>query len=59
MNRFRSWSPDHGFNIDPAVWAGDGPAQRSGRKFRAAIIAKVHKIKRQQWRVFYAERATS
>ena len=31
IDRLMSWLPEHGFNIAPADWAGDGPAQRAGR----------------------------
>jgi len=31
VDRLMSWLPEHGFNIAPADWAGDGPAQRAGR----------------------------
>jgi hypothetical protein len=39
INRLRSWKPEAGFNIMPAVWQGDGPAQRAGREFGRARIA--------------------
>jgi hypothetical protein len=42
IDRLRSWAPEAGFNVDPAVWEGDGPAHRAARQFRAEVIAGVH-----------------
>jgi hypothetical protein len=53
IDRLRSWSPETGFNIHPAIWEGDGPAQCAGRQVRAAIIAIVHEKQRRwtaEWR---------
>lgn len=53
IDRLRSWSPRAGFNIVPAVQSGDGPSHRVGKKFRQAVIAKVHEIQRKhaaEWR---------
>jgi hypothetical protein len=33
MDRLRSWMPEHGFNMAPAVSDGDGPHQRAWRKY--------------------------
>jgi hypothetical protein len=46
INRLRSWKPESGFNMYPAIWQGDGPSQRAGRQFSAAKIAVVH----EEWR---------
>jgi hypothetical protein len=35
----RSWLPEFGFNMAPAVWTADGPAQRAGRQQTAARFA--------------------
>jgi hypothetical protein len=34
IDRLRSWSLEYGFNINPALWSGDGPSQRAGRIWR-------------------------
>jgi hypothetical protein len=39
IDALRSWSPETGFNIYPAIWEGEGPAQRAGRQWKAAIWA--------------------
>lgn len=41
IDRWRSWSPESGFNIYPAIWTGDGPAQRAARDFSAALLAET------------------
>jgi hypothetical protein len=38
IDRLQTWSPEFGFNIMPAIWAGDGPSQRAGRQYRAAQL---------------------
>jgi hypothetical protein len=38
IDRLRSWSPEAGFNAFPAVWDGDGPAQRAARQWSAAKL---------------------
>jgi hypothetical protein len=45
IDRLRSWAPDLGFNIVPAVYEGDGPSQRTGRQFKAAVMAAVRGAK--------------
>jgi hypothetical protein len=40
INRLRSWKPEAGFNMHPAIWQGDGPSQRAGRQFSAAKIGR-------------------
>lgn len=41
IDRLQTWSPEFGFNIEPAIWTGDGPAQRAGRQHRAMINKTV------------------
>src|SRR5262245_30350592 len=41
MDYFRSWSPDSGFNIEPASWNGNSPGQQAGRERHRAIMAQV------------------
>jgi hypothetical protein len=48
IDRLRAWSPDAGFNLAPAIWEDNGPAQRAGRKFRAMVLSRW-KAERQ-WR---------
>jgi hypothetical protein len=43
IDRLQTWSPEFGFNIEPAIWTGDGPAQRAGRQYRASINKTVPK----------------
>jgi hypothetical protein len=47
IDRLQSWSPESGFNILPAVWGIDGPAQRAARQWRAAATARHHGERRQ------------
>jgi hypothetical protein len=48
INRLRSWKPEAGFNVYPAIWKGDGPSQRGGREFSRARIAVIHEDLRQR-----------
>jgi hypothetical protein len=48
IDSLRSYAPEAGFNVLPAIWEGDGPAQRAGRQFGATAIAAV----REAWREF-------
>jgi hypothetical protein len=47
INRLRSWKPEAGFNMNPAVWQGDGPSQRAGRELSAAKAS--HMRRARQW----------
>jgi len=47
IDRLRSWSPDSGFNIDPANWADHGPARQAYLVFRAAINADIRERHRK------------
>jgi hypothetical protein len=38
IDLLRSWSPDAGFNMAPARWGEDGPAQRAARQWRADLM---------------------
>jgi hypothetical protein len=38
IDRLRSWDPDVGFNMQPAIWEGDGPSQQAARQWRVKII---------------------
>lgn len=40
IDRLRSWMPECGFNMNPAVWNGDGPAQRAARLRLACQLAE-------------------
>jgi hypothetical protein len=42
IDRLETWSPEHGFNIYPAWWHGNGPAQRIGRQLRAEAMRESH-----------------
>jgi hypothetical protein len=48
MDRFQSWSPDFGFNAEPAIWKGNGPAQQAGREFRKTINAAIRERQRRR-----------
>jgi hypothetical protein len=43
IDRLRSWHPDCGFNILPAVWDGDSPGQQAGRQWRAELTRATNK----------------
>jgi hypothetical protein len=45
IDRLRTWEPEHGFNVTPAVWDGDGPAQRAGR----TLLAERNRECIRQW----------
>jgi hypothetical protein len=47
MDRFLSWSPDHGFNVAPAIWTGDGLAQQFARQWRKTINAAIRERQRK------------
>jgi hypothetical protein len=38
IERLRSWSPENGFNIYPAVWDGDGAGQVAARERRGTQV---------------------
>src|SRR5262245_40732133 len=48
INRLRSWLPEFGFNITPAVWRGNGLAQQAGRARLRERILKVHDRARER-----------
>jgi hypothetical protein len=54
IDRLRSWSPDGGFNLHPAIWDADGPAQRSARRYRAGILAEARARQRARSERFWA-----
>jgi hypothetical protein len=37
IDRLRSWDPAVGFNMHPAIWEGEGPAQQAARQWRVEI----------------------
>jgi len=43
IDRLGTWKARGGFNIHPAVWAGNGPAQKAGRRFRRNTMLKWRK----------------
>ena len=49
IDRLRAWQPARGFNMHPAVWQGDGPSQRAGRAYRAAITRKMLRDRQQAY----------
>jgi hypothetical protein len=46
IDRLRSWLPEFGFNIVPAAWTADGPAQRVGRQRIVAAFAAAQQKKK-------------
>jgi hypothetical protein len=55
IDRLRSWLPEFGINMAPAVWTADGPAQRAGRQRTAVVLATARRKKKQ--RLFEAKAA--
>jgi hypothetical protein len=49
IDRLRSWLPEFGFNMAPAVWTADGPAQRAARQRAAAILATTRQKRKLWW----------
>jgi hypothetical protein len=56
IDRLRSCSPEFGFNMTPATWTADGPAQRVGRQQTAARFAIARQKKEPQLKIKAAER---
>lgn len=56
IERYRSWSPEHGFNIFPAVWFGGTPGVLASRARRAEQVRKDI-VRRIIERAKYTERA--
>jgi hypothetical protein len=50
IDRLRSWEPEFGFNMVPAIWNGDGPAQRVGRQLLAARCFAIQQARTAAWR---------
>jgi hypothetical protein len=51
IDRLRSWSLDTGFNMMPAIWEGDGPAQRAASQWRAELTREqnvAYRVRREQ-----------
>jgi hypothetical protein len=49
IDRLRSWAPESGFNILPASWEGDGPAQRAARQYFTVILAASREALAAEW----------
>jgi hypothetical protein len=57
IERFKSWMPEHGFNIFPAFWKGTTPGTMAARKLRGdqhSALMKEHyercRISEEKWR---------
>ena len=51
----RTWDPARGFNINPAVWAGDGPSQRAARRLSAERL-RLTKERQAEWAEYLQRR---
>ena len=57
IDRLRTWSASSGFNMLPAVYAGDGPAQKAGRRFKRKILSEMKERQREFLQAWRAERS--
>jgi hypothetical protein len=49
IERLRSWDPECGFNIHPAVWDGDGPGVLAARKRRGDQMREIIARQCREW----------
>lgn|GEM_PF-4406236 len=54
IDRFCTYKESSGFNMDPAVYADDGPAQKAYRRRRTKINRAIH-ARQREWRAYWAE----
>jgi hypothetical protein len=48
IDLLRSWDPEAGFNMHPAIWEGEGPAQQAARQWRAELLNST-RARRRDW----------
>jgi len=54
IDRLCTYRKSKGFNVFPAVYAGNGPAQKAGRRFKRKVLRKMKARQREYWRAWQA-----
>jgi hypothetical protein len=57
IDRFCTYKESSGFNVFPAVYAGNGPAQKAGRRFKRKILSEMKERQREFLQAWRAERS--